>query len=114
VTTKWVDNVLSHHSVPGVTTAHQGVERGISDLGLRNLEMIRIATQELGVPIARAVEIASAAASSADARFIASSGAEIRFALDNIDRRLRERLLDAIEATPRLRRGRPRKEKDFG
>jgi hypothetical protein len=63
---------------------------------------------ELGLPIARSVRIAVAAISSADARVTIESGAELRFDVEAIDRRLRERLVDAIEATPRLARGRPR------
>ena len=80
----------------------------MSDLGLRVLELVRIATQELGLPIARAVEIASSACTQDGARFVTRSGAEVRFAMQLIEQRLRERLVDAIEATPRLRRGRPR------
>jgi hypothetical protein len=108
VSPKWVDNVLSQHEVPGVVSSRQGVERSISDLGIRALELIRIGSQELGMSVARSVEVAIATASAPDARFATRSGAEIRFELDVIDRRLRERLVDAIEATPRLARGRPR------
>ena len=72
------------------------------------LEIIRMGAHELGLPIARSVQIAVAATSAADARVAIESGAELRFDIDAIDRRLRERLIDAIEATPRLARGRPR------
>ena len=108
VPVKWVDNILSQHDIPGVVSSRQGVERSISDLGLRVLEMVRIASRELGIPVARAVEMAGVAASQPDARFVSPSGLELRFAVDAIDRRLRERVMDAIEATPRLARGRPR------
>jgi hypothetical protein len=108
VTTKWIDNVLSHYVVPGVTSARQGVERTVSDLAIRILELARIANQDLGVPMARAVAIA-AAATGPDSRFVSPSGVELRFPLESIERRLRERLMDAIEATPRVPRGRPRK-----
>ena len=108
VPTKWVDNVLSQYEIPGVVSSRQGVERSISELGVRVLEIIRMSAQELGLPIARAVLIAVVATSTADARVTIESGAELRFDLDAIDRRLRERLIDAIEATPRLARGRPR------
>ena len=109
VSARWIDNVLQHSDIPGVTSARQGVERLVSDLGIRVLELIRIANQELHIPVPRAAEIAVACASSAEGRFTSPSGVELRFELDGIDRRLRERLMDAIEATPRLRRGRPRK-----
>jgi hypothetical protein len=108
VPAKWVDNVLSQHDIPGVTSSRQGVERSISDLGIKVLEIVRIGSHELGIPVSRSVEIAVAATVAPDARFVTASGAELRFAIETIDRRLRERLVDAIEATPRLARGRPR------
>ena len=108
VPAKWVDNVLSQHDIPGVISSRQGVERSISDLGIRVLEIIRIGSHELRIPVSRSVEIAVSTAAAADGRFVTASGAELRFAIDAIDRRLRERLIDAIEATPRLARGRPR------
>jgi hypothetical protein len=104
-----VDNVLSHHVVHGVVSERQGVEREISDLGIRTLELIRIASHELGASIPRSVEIAREIVTNPDACFRTPSGAELRFSLDSIDRRLRDRLMDAIEATPRLKRGRPRR-----
>ena len=106
---RWVDNVLSHHDIPGVVSERQGVEREISDLGIRTLELIRIVSRELGASIPRAVAIATAAVGNPDTTFSTSSGAVLRFSSDAIDRRIRERLMDAIEATPRLKRGRPRK-----
>lgn len=76
---------------------------------MRVLELTRIATTELGIPIPRAAKIAAACATQPEARFTSPAGVEVTFALENIDRRLRNRLMDAIEATPRPRRGRPRK-----
>ena len=76
---------------------------------MRVLELIRIANQELDIPIPRAAEIAAACVAHPGARFASAAGVELSFALESIDRRLRERLMDAIEATPRPRRGRPRK-----
>lgn len=107
VAAKWIDNVLSHYDIPGVTSARQGIQRGISDIGMRVLEVVRILNHELGIPLQRAVVIATGIGAGGDARFVSPSGAEIRFSLESIDQRLRERLIDAIEATPRVRRGRP-------
>lgn len=109
VPAKWIDNVLFQHDLPGVVSTRQGVERSISDLGIRILEIVRITSQELGIPTARAVDIAIQAATDAGARFVSESGAELRFPVDLIEQRLRERLVDAIEATPRVPRGRPRR-----
>jgi hypothetical protein len=109
VTAKWLDNVLSHHSIPGVVSERQGVERTISDLGIRTLELVRLLVQELHAPISSAVQIATSIAASHESSFRTPSGMEIRVDIDALDRRLRDRLMDAVEATPRLQRGRPRK-----
>lgn len=108
VPSKWIDNILSHYLIPGVSSARQGVERGISGVAVRVLEIVRILNHELGIPLPRAVSIAIEVGRG-DSRFVSRSGAEIRFSLEAIDHRLRERLIDAIEATPRMRRGRPPK-----
>jgi hypothetical protein len=39
--------------------------------------------------------------------FVTSSGLSLHFPVAEIERRLRERMLDALEATARRRRGRP-------
>lgn len=106
---KWVDNVLSHYDIPGVASQRQGIEREVGDLGVLVLELIRVLNYELGIPIPRAVIIAIGIAADANARFVSPSGAEIRFSRTAIEVRLREQLIDAIEATPRMRRGRPPK-----
>lgn len=59
-TVKWVDNLLSHHDVPGVLNARQGVERRVSDGGLFAIEMTRILNREFGVPVRRAVALVRA------------------------------------------------------
>lgn len=61
------------------------------------------------MPIPRAVEMAVAATKAAPARFVTPSGTEVRFPVDAIDQRVRERLVDAIEATPHVPRGRPKR-----
>ena len=109
VSAKWIDNVLFQHDIPGVVSSRQGVERGISDLGIRTLEIVRVCSQELGIPVSRAVEIAVATTNAPAARFVTPSGVELHVPVDAIEQRLRERLVDAIEATPRVPRGRPRR-----
>jgi hypothetical protein len=106
---KWVDNVLSHHTIPGVVSQRQGVERTVSDPGIRTLELVRLLVQELDVPIASAVQIATSIVASHESAFRTPSGMELRVDIDAIDRRMRDRLMDAVEATPRPRRGRPKK-----
>ena len=111
VSPKWLDNLLSHHAVPGVSGGRQGLERSISMQGILAIELVRLLSAELGTPLPRAVEIASATLSTdGDPGVIrTASGLEIAFPLTEIARRLRERLVEAVEAAPSLPRGRPRR-----
>ena len=106
---KWVDNLLSHHALPGVNGGRQGLERSISMLGVLAIELVRLTTQELGVPVARAVEITTLvlAAAPPGGTSRTSSGIQIVFPIAELERRLRERLVEAVEAAPKLPRGRP-------
>ena len=110
VSPKWIDNLLSHHALPGVSGGRQGLERGITMPGIIAIEIVRLATEELGVSIARGVSIATTLLS-ADPPVSTTrtpSGIEIVFPIHELERRLRERLVEAVEAAPSLPRGRPR------
>ena len=107
---KWADNLLSRHALPGVDRSRQGVERRVTDDGLLAIEVARILNLELGVSMERAAAIARDAMSSRTPdgmRFSTSSGLSLHFPVVEIERRLRERMMDALEATTRKRRGRP-------
>lgn len=110
VSTKWADNLLSRHALPGVERSRQGVERRISDEGLLAAEISRILNLELGLSVERAVAIAREVVNSSvgeETTFATVSGLVMRFPLGAIERRLRERMIDALEATVRVPRGRP-------
>lgn len=107
---KWIDNLLSHHDVPGVAGGRQGLERAISMDGLIAIEVVRVASAELGIPLARAVAIASAIIRDRPRDAIRTdSGVELRFPIADLERRLRERLVEAVDAAPTPPRGRPRR-----
>jgi len=107
---KWIDNLLSHHALPGVSGGRQGLERAISMHGMVAIEIVRLATQELGVPISRAVTIATQLLTTdpTGGATRTPSGIVIGFPIQELERRLRERLVEAVEAAPSLPRGRPR------
>jgi hypothetical protein len=111
VSPKWIDNLLSHHAVPGVAGGRQGLERSISMHGMLAIEIVRLATEELGLSIARAVAIATKLLSTEPFGSTArtSSGVQIFFPIQELERRLRERLVEAVEAAPSVPRGRPRR-----
>lgn len=107
---KWVDNVLSHHELPGVVRAERGVARRIDDAGLLALALCRLLSGELGVPLARAVVLAAGAVTARESsagHIAVSPGLSLHLALDAIEHRLRSRIPDAIEAVAHVRRGRP-------
>lgn len=107
---KWVDNLLSHHTLPGVSRTKQGVERQVTDEGLLAIEMTRMLARELGVPLSRAAaisRIAIASRSDMPLRFVTESGIAVVFPLAAIELRLRGRMIEAVEAIGRVPRGRP-------
>jgi hypothetical protein len=111
VSIKWVDNLLSHHHIPGVTRSRQGVQRQLSDEGLIAVEIVRILTDELQIPVARAAEICRVGMLEGTIerfRFETHSSALLTLDVAEIDKRLRARMLDAVESIERIPRGRPR------
>ncbi|HEU4995745.1 MAG TPA: hypothetical protein VFT29_13050 [Gemmatimonadaceae bacterium] len=109
-TAKWVDNLLSHHALPGVTGGRQGVQRVISDDGLLAVEITRLLVVEIGVPLDRAaalVRAAFAVRSADDMQVTTDSGLVLTFQLPTIERRLRDRMTEAMESVGHVRRGRP-------
>ena len=109
---RWLDNLLSRHEIPGVFKGTQGVERRISTDGLVVIEACRMLNLELGVSLDRAAGIASSAFGPPGSdlpQFVTQSGLRVDFPLADIERRIFERLTEAVETVARPRRGRPRK-----
>ena|SRR5437868_182731 len=111
VQTKWLDNLLSHFDLTGVTRSRQGVSREISHPGLVRIEVIRSLNAELGIPLAKAVQISESLRTEdleESAVYRMPSGFSLGIPVPAIERRLRERLLEAIDAVADIRRGRPK------
>jgi len=109
VSKKWLDNVLSHHSVPGGHQTRQGIVRRVTPEGLLNLELALRLNRDLALPIGRALGTA--------AQLIQAEGGEVTIGNDptlriHVDvgllkRSMNSRLERALEITPTPRRGRP-------
>ena len=103
---KWVDNILSHHAVPGVEQQRQGVTRKLSIDGLLVLALTTFLIQELGAPAPKAIGIAEALLRN-EGRYQSPRGLSLILDLSAFQIDLLERLEDAVEMAPVPRRGRP-------
>src|SRR3954470_5896241 len=55
---KWVDNLLSHFSIPGVESGRQGTARRIAAEGIEHVALVRLLTRELDLAVRPAVDLA--------------------------------------------------------
>ena len=106
---KWVDNVLSHHQVPGVSQARQGVSRRLSPQAVLTLDVALRISSTLGVSTSRALDLSTrvlrrpAGTETIDL----GQGVSLSIDLDEVRSELLERLAHAVEIAPSPRRGRP-------
>jgi hypothetical protein len=108
-TRKWVDNVASHHLLPGVGCTGRGVDREFSFEAVVLLAAVRMLTEELEMPLRRAVGVADEVCRSSDGTVTFPSGVRCFVDQDALVQEVRQRLLEAAESVPRIRRGRPRR-----
>ena len=110
-TAKWVDNLLSHHQLPGVAQGRQGVQRQLSDIGLVAIELTRLLHERAAIPVWKAAQLAvTCLAIERDIAHI-TIGDDVTLVVDiaSVQRRLHHAVVAAMEATVRVRRGRPRR-----
>jgi dienelactone hydrolase len=103
---KWVDNILSHHNVPGVAQHRQGVARKLTVDGLLVLALTTFLIHELGAPMLKAVGIAEELRRN-EGRYESPRGLSLMLNLSAFRTNLLERLENAVEMAPAPRRGRP-------
>lgn len=106
IPTKWIDNVLSHHTVPGVAQKRQGVSRRVSLEGVLQLRIANLFMQELGLPTANALALA-AAITRTEGQYRTPAGLSLHLDLAAVQADLEVRLGNAVEIAPVPRRGRP-------
>ena len=107
---KWVDNVLSHHAVPGVMQRKQGVARRLTPQAILVLELARTISRGLGSPIGQALVLAEelAAQGSGNASLRLQETISLTVDLDALRSAIAASISNAVEVTPIRRRGRPR------
>jgi hypothetical protein len=104
---KWLDNLLSHLPVPGVSSERRGVARRIPHHALLQLALTHELHVQLGLGVRDALTLAADLLTADDATV--SRGGQLRVSFDRpaLERTLDERLRDALESAPTPRRGRP-------
>ncbi len=102
---KWLDNLLSHNSVPGVKQARQGVSRTVPYPALRIIAIALELTRDLHMPLPKSLDWATRLSKGENP----AQGATITIGLnlEALDRHLLDRLAYAVEVAPVPRRGRP-------
>ena len=104
--TKWLDNLLSHHRVPGVARKKQGIQRQIPPDSLLIIGVARALIDSLAVPIGRALELS--------VQLVELQGSvdvppvSLQIDVRRITSRLHDRLADAVEGAAHMPRGRPK------
>lgn len=103
---KWIDNVLSHHTVVGVVQQRQGVSRRVSLDGVLQLALAAHLIQDLQVPTPSALRLA-AVLTETGGHHSTKTRIGIEVDLPRIRADLEVRLAEAVEIAPIPRRGRP-------
>lgn len=111
---KWLDNLLSHHSIPDVVASHRGVARRIPHSALLRLALIRELQMDVGLSARAAVSMAESLTASQAGTGRAGPHTWIRVELEGLERTVVERLRTALESAPEPARGartrRPRRQ----
>lgn len=105
---KWLDNTLSHFRIQGVHQARQGVARRLTMEALLPLATSIALTRELGIPLARALDLARNIITS-DGKIAFGNRLAISTDLVATRAELLRQLEHAVEVAPLPRRGRPPK-----
>jgi hypothetical protein len=103
---KWLDNVLSHFQIPGVTQERQGISRKVSLEAVLRLALSLNLIDDLEIPTANALRLASTLIQTGG-QHRTDSGVTISLDLSTIRAGLEASLAQAVEIAPVPRRGRP-------
>jgi hypothetical protein len=109
VPAKWVDNVLSHNHVTGVSRGRQGVSRKLTYKAILNLDVALRLAKAFSTPFPQALEIAAMLLKDGGAlsSLTIARGLALSMDLASIEADLTARLDHAVEVAPSPRRGRP-------
>lgn len=106
---KWLDNLLSLHSLPGVTSERRGVARRLSAGGVLHAALVHQLVSDLGLAVRDAVSIAIRLLVTPGGRILLPGGTALEVDVATLEHRVEARLADAAEVELPPRRGRPPK-----
>jgi hypothetical protein len=107
VPAKWIDNVLSHHRISGVSGGRQGVARRLSVQAVLILEIALRLINAYGLPLPKALELAARLVSTRSSRLTLDAQISLLADVDVIEGQVTDSLAQAVEVAPSPRRGRP-------
>jgi hypothetical protein len=107
---KWVDNLLSHFSIPGVEGGRRGSARRISAEGISHIALVRRLTEDLHLAVADAVTLANRLMHARSLPVPIGGGLEVRLDLEEFRTKVERAIADGVESVIPARRGRPRKQ----
>jgi hypothetical protein len=117
---KWLDNLLSHNKIDGVSGGRQGVQRRLSADAVRIVALAKELIEHAALSAPAAVGIAAALVAStvpgggtgSRQPVQLSPSVWIELDLGALEREISAGLAHAVEVTPHPRRGRPRRAKE--
>src|SRR4029079_10008917 len=104
---KALDNLLSHHTLSGVTKARQGVPRRLTVDAILTLAIATRLTDALNASFGKAIALAERARASPYMEL--GKGHTLIVDINGLRQETLERLQHAVETVPIPRRGRPRR-----
>lgn len=102
---KWLDNLLSHHQIPGVITERRGVARRIPHSALIHLALARELHIALHLGVRDAIRVAGALLDDREHAVHASGHLRVTFDRTALERDVTLRLHAALESAPAPKRG---------
>lgn len=115
IESKWLDNLLSHNRVDGVTQARQGVLRRLGPGAMHVIATVHGLNRELQIPVGAALRLAHELwrsprnADPADTATVRNGELELHLSRAELRTRVAEAVAEALEMAPRPKRGRPPK-----
>jgi hypothetical protein len=106
---KWLDNLLSRYTIPGVEGGTQGISRRLSAGAIYHIALIGRLTEALGLGVSDAVALGERLLAAPNTDLSVTRGVVIRLESGEFKSAVDVRIADGVESLSPAQRGRPRK-----